>query len=123
MNLRLLMLADAVEDREVGKGNDPVVEIIRLQQVITERLVVLGYKNRTSIETLSRQLAGIAVLGKRFSESTLPLFLTIDSSHLTHWLQLGEALRTDLDELSDSISDIREDLISLTLHLRSRIPS
>jgi hypothetical protein len=86
MNLRLLMLADAMEDREVGKGNDPVVEIIRLQQVITERLVVLGYKNRTSIETLSRQLAGIAVLGKRFSESTLPLFLTVDSSHLTHWL-------------------------------------
>jgi hypothetical protein len=102
-----------------SKREEPVVEIIDLQQQVSKRLVELGYDKHPSSETLSRQLAGIAVLGKRFSETTLPLFIALDRNHAKALAQLAESLRSDLDELLDSISDVQEDLINLTLHLRN----
>jgi hypothetical protein len=56
-------------------------QTIALQQLIHTHLKELGYADGHSSENLSAHLAQIAVLGRAFSETTLPLFLTPDREH------------------------------------------
>ncbi len=95
-------------------------EIVELQQRIATRLAELGYADTHAAENLSRQLASLAVLGHAFSQTTLPLFLSIDTDHQDSIAQLATSMKCDLEELGDAIHDVDVDLRSLMQFLQHR---
>ena len=95
-------------------------EIVQLQQQIFTRLAELGYGHTVSAENIARHLAEISVLGKAFSETTLPLFLTLDREHLEPLAQRTVSIKCDLEELADSIHDSDSDIRSLMQFLNDR---
>ena len=84
--------------------------IVELQSSILKRLADLGFVQSPARENLSRQLASLAVLGNRFAQTTLPLFLTIDSQHEDAISQLATSMKCDLEELGDAVADVDVDL-------------
>ena len=58
-------------------------EIIRLQQLLTKRLAEVGIVRRHARDNLARELAHVAVLGRAFSERTLPLIFVDGSAAQT----------------------------------------
>ncbi len=94
-------------------NQDQTAEIVQLQQRIAARLAELGYADLISANNLSRQIASIAVLGKSFSQTTLPLFLTLDRDHAGPIGQLAISMKCDLEEIGDAIADSDVDLRSL----------
>lgn len=90
--------------------------IISLQSRLRQRLTDLGMPQGLPLENLSRQLAHISVLGHSFAEHTLPLFLGIAPEHNASLASLGASLKSDLDELRDSLTDVEPDLLAL-MHL------
>ena len=81
-------------------------EIIRLQQLLTKRLAEVGIVRRHARDNLARELAPVAVLGRAFSERTLPLFLSMDPRHKPMLQTLVATMKRDMDELRDTIQDL-----------------
>lgn len=92
-------------------------EIVELQQVIEARLVDLGFIERPAVANISRYLAEFVVLSRVFAGDTLPLFLTIDTSHRDALAQLIVSIKCDVEELRDSLTDIDADLHALMAYL------
>jgi hypothetical protein len=88
-------------------------EIVELQGKIRMRLLEFGYADVFSAMRLSRHLAEIAVLGESFRKTTLPLFLTLCSDSVASLAQLTVSMKSDLEEVSDAINDVQEDLRDL----------
>jgi hypothetical protein len=87
--------------------------IVSLQSQLRQRLIDLGLPPGSPLESLSRQLAHISVLGRNFAEHTLPLFLTIAPEHNDSLARLSVSLKCDLDELRDALTDVEPDLVTL----------
>ena len=83
-------------------------EIIVLQSNLIRRLQEVGLEGRTR-DTLARELANVAVLGRSFAERTLPLVLSMDADHKDRLYQVVIAMKRDLDELGDAIHDTEMD--------------
>ena len=94
--------------------------IVSLQSQLRQRLIDLGLPLGSALENLSRQLAHISVLGRNFAEHTLPLFLAIAPEHDDSLARLSVALKCDLDELRDALTDVEPDLVALVQLLRPR---
>jgi|SRR3954462_6424364 hypothetical protein len=88
-------------------------QTVALQQHIHTRLNELEYADGHSAENISAHLAQIAVLGRLFSESTLPLFLTLDREHGESLAQVVISMKCDLEEVRDALHDVDADLQSL----------
>jgi hypothetical protein len=95
------------------------VEVIALQEQLSIRLRELGYGDQASADHMSRQLASIAVLGKAFAESTVPLFLSVNPQHADALADLSTSIKCELEEMSDAIVDVDPDLRSLMQFLDS----
>ena len=87
-------------------------EIIVLQSSLIRRLQEVGLEVR-SRDSLARELAHVAVLGRSFAERTLPLFLSMDADHKDLLHQVVISMKRDLDELGDAIRDIELDFPAL----------
>ena len=87
-------------------------EIVKLQELLLGRFEELGIGARAT-SNLARQLAHIAVLGRRFGENTLPLFLSLRPEHAHALFELVNAMKRDLDELRDAIQDLESDYPAL----------
>ena len=87
-------------------------EIIVLQSSLIRRLQEVGLEDRTR-DSLARELAHVAVLGRSFAERTLPLFLSMDVDHKDLLHQVVISMKRDLDELGDAIHDIEMDFPAL----------
>lgn len=94
-------------------------QILVLQQQIYARLSMLGYSNGHSAEIISRHLAEIAVLGKAFVDTTLPLFLTLNTEHSDSLAQLVVSVKCDLEEITDAMVDVDVELRKLMEYLNS----
>ena len=94
--------------------------IVSLQSHLRQRLIDLGLPPGLPLESLSRQLAHISVLGRNFAEHTLPLFLTIAPEHDDSLARLSVSLKCDLDELRDALTDVEPDLVALMQLLNPR---
>jgi hypothetical protein len=93
-------------------------QTIALQQRIHTRLSELGYADGHSSDNISAHLAQVAVLGRAFSETKLPLFLTLDREHGESLAQVGVSMKCDLEEIRDALHDVDVDLQSLVEFLR-----
>jgi hypothetical protein len=87
-------------------------EIVKLQELLLGRLEEFGM-NAKATNNLARHLAHIAVLGRRFGENTLPLFLSLRAEHAHALFELVNAMKRDLDELRDAIQDLESDFPAL----------
>jgi hypothetical protein len=87
-----------------------VVESIRLQEKILNRLDELAYADREQSSRLSRQIAEIVTFGRIIAESTLPLFLGMPRERISALAKVGIALKLQMEELGDALNDIRGDL-------------
>ena len=87
-------------------------EIVKLQQHLLNRFQELG-TSATVGNNLAGRLALIAVLGRRFGDDTLPLFLTLRTEHAQALSDLVNAMKRDLDELRDAIQDLEADFPAL----------
>ena len=88
-------------------------EIVRLQQRLQARLRELNFHDGTVAQNVAHHLAEIAVLGRNFADTTLPLFLTMSTEHQEAIGQLAVSLKCDLDEIRDAISDVLNDVVEL----------
>ena len=87
-------------------------EIVKLQELLLGRFEELGIGPKAT-NNLARELAHIAVLGRRFGENTLPLFLSLRTEHAHAPFELVNAMKRDLDELRDAIQDLEPDFPAL----------
>lgn len=94
-------------------------EIVRLQQRLQQRLRELKFHDGRVSQNVAHHLAEIAVLGKNFADTTLPLFLTMSPEHTEAIGQLAVSLKCDLDEIRDAISDVLNDVVELMQFLNS----
>jgi len=83
-------------------------EIIALQSNLIRRLGEVGLEDRTR-DSLARELAHVAVLGRSFAEHTLPLFLSMETDHKDLLHQVVIAMKRDLDQLRDATQDLEAD--------------
>ena len=88
-------------------------ELVRLHQRISDRLAELGYADPVAAARISRHLAEIAVLAPSFAEHTLPLFPSLNRDAAASLSAVVGAMKSDLEELSDALIDVNEDLGSL----------
>lgn len=84
-----------------------------LQEQLRVRLEQVGFADGAAASRLSHHLAEIAVLGKQLAEETIPLFLTLDPDNNKILLSLATAMKCDIEELGDAITDVHEDMLSL----------
>jgi hypothetical protein len=94
---------------------------IELQQHIHERLMQIGFAPSTRAANLERNLAQFVALSRTFSESTLPLFLSIELDHRQTFVDLVGGMHATLEELRDTLTDIDPDLLALNEQLRSKL--
>ncbi len=94
--------------------------IVVLQGRLRLRLLELGMADGLPLENLSRHLAHISVLGRNFSEHTLPLFLSLSPEHHDSLASLSVSLKCDLEELRDALTDAEPDLLTLMQLLNPR---
>jgi hypothetical protein len=94
--------------------------IVSLQSRLRQRLIDLGMSPGLALENLSRHLAHISVLGHTFSEHTLPLFLSLAPEHGDSLAALAMSLKCDLDEISDTLTDVAPDLAALVQFFNQR---
>ena len=87
-------------------------EIVKLQELLLGRFEELGVGTKAT-NNPARQLAHIAVLGRRFGENTLPLLLSLRTEHTHSLFELVNAMKRDLAELRDAIQDLEPDFPAL----------
>lgn len=95
-----------------GMSDPETSEIIVLQSSLIRRLQQVGLEDRTR-DSLARELAHVAVLGRSFAERTLPLLLSMDADHNDLLHQVVISMKRDLDEIGDAIHDIEMDFPAL----------
>ena len=93
---------------------------IELQQHIHERLMQIGLMPSTAAN-LERNLAQFVALSRTFSESTLPLFLSMELDHRQTFVDLVGGMYATLEELRDTLTDIDPDLLAMNEQLRSKL--
>jgi hypothetical protein len=98
-------------------SDSETASIVELQGRIRARLEALSFPNTHVTANLERHLAEISVLSRNFFDHTLPLFLTMSTEHRESLATLAVSMKSDLDELRDSLTDIEPDLRELTLFL------
>jgi len=94
---------------------------IELQQHIHERLMQIGFAPGSRAANLERNLAQFVALSRTFSESTLPLFLSMELDHQQTFVDLVGGMNATLEELRDTLTDIDPDLLALNEHLRAKL--
>src|SRR3954451_20321667 len=98
-------------------SDSETASIVELQGRIRARLEELNFPNTHVTANLERHLAEISVLSRNFFDHTLPLFLTMSTAHRESLANLAASMKSDLDELRDSLTDIEPDIRELTLFL------
>jgi hypothetical protein len=91
-------------------SDDQVARSIQLQQAIYDRLAELAYGDFEQATRISRQMAEIATRGQIVADSILPVFLQISRDNRSSIAQVAMALKVQLEELSDTLNDLRGDL-------------
>jgi hypothetical protein len=87
--------------------------ILQLQQRVTNRLSEFAYADLDSAIRIGRHTAEIAVLGERFANVTLPLFLTLNRENRDAVAEVILAIKSELDELRDALVDSEQNVAEL----------
>lgn len=98
-------------------------EFVNVQQALRQRLEEFGFADGSAISRLSHHLAEIATLGHQLSEQTIPLLLEIDRDNGKALLSLTTAMKCDIEQLGDAISDVHQDMLSLMSFFETRAAS
>ena len=91
-------------------SDEEIQQSIRLQQAISERLAEFAYADSEGAARISRHIAEVAARGRSFAENTLPLFLQLPRDNPAALGQVALAMKMQLDELTDSLMDLRREL-------------
>jgi hypothetical protein len=95
--------------------------IVELQPRIQQRLAELGFAGTPYGDLLVHGLAEIASRSRTLDREALPLFLSLDSQHRQALAEVTIALKSHLDAIQDSISDVRSAMTALTNFLLAQI--
>jgi len=90
--------------------DDRTAKSLDLQRAISSRLAELAFADAIRAELISRHLAEIASTSKDFGENTLPLFLRINRDDPALLMQVALAIKSQMEELTDALLDLRREL-------------
>lgn len=94
-------------------GDSETEYIVELQPRIAGRLEELGFAGDRNRDVLVHSLAEIASRSRTLEQHALPLFLSLDTSHLRGLAEVTVALKNHLDAMQDAITDVRPALNAL----------
>jgi hypothetical protein len=80
------------------------------QEAISSRLAELGYADVSRAQSMSRHLAEVAATSKDYAENTLPLLLRLDRDNPAALMQVALAIKSQMEELTDTLIDLRREL-------------
>lgn len=83
---------------------------IQIQQAISARLAEFAYADRERAERISRDMAEVATKGRSFAEDIVPLFLQMPRDNPAAIAKLALAMKVQLEELTDALLDLRQEL-------------
>jgi hypothetical protein len=98
------------EANELTMSDEQVQRSIQLQQAISERLAELAFADSEQAQRIGRHMAEVATRGKTFADDTLPLFLQMPRDDLSSVSNVALAVKSQLEELADTLNDLRRDL-------------
>lgn len=91
-------------------GEEQVQDSLTIQKAIAARLAELAFANSEQAQRISRQMAEVATRGKRFADDILPLFLQLPRENEASIAKVALAIKLQLEELTDTLVDLRDDL-------------
>lgn len=95
-------------------------QILELQKQLDSRLGELGFASHHQVANIVHRLAEVSVLGRALSSESVPLLLGLSSEHKEAVARLLGAIKLDLQEMRDAISDMEPDLNELVQFLRTQ---
>jgi uncharacterized tellurite resistance protein B-like protein len=91
--------------------------VIELQTRLADKLQRLGFGEDPHARDLVHHLAEIAARCRTFEQQSLPLFNELAPEHRRAFIHLLMEIKTDLDAIQDSITDVQPALQALFDHL------
>ena len=113
------MVELTLEGRPAAMDENATKRSLELQLRLQSRSKELGFADQAAIARISRLVAEIAVLGQDFANHSLPLFLGIDRENRKALGVLSASFQSDLDQMTDAVSDLRPDLSGLIEFLQT----
>ena len=91
--------------------------VVELQTRLSSKLAELGFTADPQAREFVHHLAEIAARCRTLEQESLPLFNSLSAEHRRSFAQLLMEIKSDLDAIQDSITDIQPDLRALVDHL------
>ncbi len=91
--------------------------VVALQTALTAKFNELGSPTGRDLGNLVHHLSEIAALGQTFSQESLPLLLSLSTTHRDSFATLIAQIKHDLESMQDSITDAEPLLTALLDHL------
>lgn len=91
--------------------------VVELQTLLSGKLDELGFVTDPLAREFVHHLAEIAARCRTFEQESLPLFNTLSAEHRRSFAQLVMEIKSDLDAIQDSITDVQPALQALLDHL------
>jgi hypothetical protein len=91
--------------------------VVALQTALTAKFTELGHPTGRDLGNLVHHLSEIAALGQTFSQESLPLLLSLSTSHRDAFTTLIAQIKHDLESIRDNINDAEAPLADLLHHL------
>jgi hypothetical protein len=101
----------------IGMSDAETKYVVELQTLLGRKLDELGFAADPMAHEFVHHLAEIAALCRTFEQESLPLFNAISADHRRSLAQLVMEIKSDLDAIQDSISDVQPGLRALFDHL------
>jgi hypothetical protein len=94
--------------------------VVELQTRLSAKLAELGFAADPVAGEFVHHLAEIAARCRTLEQESLPLFNSLSAEHRRSFAQLIMEIKSDLDAIQDSITDVQPALGSLFDHLRRK---
>ncbi len=91
--------------------------VVELQTRLSSKLAELGFAADPQAREFVHHLAEIAARCRTLEQESLPLFNSLSAEHRRSFAQLIMEIKSDLDAIQDSITDIQPALRALVDHL------
>ena len=95
-------------------NDEQLQQSVRLQRELSALLAELGFVQLEQADRISRQMAEIATRGKLVAEELIPLLVQMPRENQIPISQVALAIKLQLEELSDSLNDLRTYLTDWT---------
>lgn len=88
--------------------------IVQLQSQLSAKLERLGFSGNSHAKEIVHHLAEIVARSRTLTDHALPLFLSLEAEHQRSMAELVVGIKSHLDAIQDSITDVQPGLLALT---------